>query len=192
VLKKSSITVTKRSSGISSSESPPVFKNLSRSKSKSGLSEFASKSEDDRNEGVGRTFQVPMPIALPTVSELLEEKKGLCGVLKADVFQIYNLNFGTNANIAARVLMTMCKGELPPSISKETPFLLSANEILKLSSPSAQPSPFIGVSRLKQKLGNGIEKISFGIGIPQFYVNCEWSSRIERTRDEHILPVRLS
>jgi len=133
-----------------------------------------------------------MPIALPTVSELLVERKGLCGVLEADVFQIYNLNFGTNANIAARILMALCKGELPPPISRETPFLLSTDEILKLSSPSAQPSPFIGVFRLKQKFSNGIEKIIFGIGIPQFYVNCEWSSRIERTRDGHILPVSLS
>jgi len=193
VTKKSSSTVTKRSSGISRSESR-------LSKSKSGVSDVSSKSEEEQNEGVGMTMEVPMTIELPTVSQLLEEKKGLSGVLEADVFQVYNSYFGTNANIAARILMSLGKGQLPSSISKETPFLRSSDEIQKLSSSSAvspfskenqkegQTSRFVGVFRLKKTLGNGKDEISFGVTIPQFYVNCEWSSEIERTRNGHILP----
>jgi len=83
---------------------------------------------------------------------------------------------------------------------KETPFLRSSDEIRKLSSSSALsassegintdagPSHFVGVFRVKKTLANGKAEIYFGVTIPQFYVKCDWSSQIERTRGGHILP----
>jgi len=41
---------------------------------------------------------------------------------------------------------------------------------------------------VKKSPDKGKDKISFGVTVPQFYVNCEWSSDIERTREGHILP----
>jgi len=49
-------------------------------------------------------------IELPSISQLLLQKNGLDGVLKADVHSVYKLHFGSNANIAAKILMTLGKG----------------------------------------------------------------------------------
>lgn len=40
---------------------------------------------------------------------------------------------------------------------------------------------------MKQTHSDGKEEVSFGVGIPEFYVNCTWS-KIERTSQGHILP----
>lgn len=50
---------------------------------------------------------IPKTIELPTIAQLLKEKKGLSGVLEADVFQVFNSHFGTNSNIAARILLCL-------------------------------------------------------------------------------------
>ncbi len=39
-----------------------------------------------------------------------------------------------------------------------------------------------------KKLHDGKEDTSFGVGIPQFFVNCEWSTKIERTSEGNIKP----
>ena len=101
-----SSNLDKKTSGISKSESR-------LSKSRSGISDFSTKSEvleGVEGETGGRTVEVPMSIELPAISQLLEEKRGLSGVLQADVLQVYNLHFGTNANIACRILMCLGKG----------------------------------------------------------------------------------
>ena len=48
-------------------------------------------------------------IDLPTIPQLLEKEEGLMGVLRDDIFQVYNRYFGTNANIAAKILLSLCK-----------------------------------------------------------------------------------
>ncbi len=79
--------------------------------------------------------------------------------------------------------------QLPSCISAETPFLRSSEEILTLTCPSGTPpSRYIGVYRMKKILTDGKLEISFGAAFPEFYVNCEWSSEIERTPNGHILP----
>jgi len=99
-------------------------------------------------------------------------------VLQADLFQVYNSHFGTNANIAARILLNSFlphsgQGQLPSSVSKETPFIRSSEEIQNLSSPSGiSPSKLAGVFRVK-KVSNGEGDSSFGVAVPQFYVSCD-------------------
>lgn len=41
---------------------------------------------------------------------------------------------------------------------------------------------------MKETRIDGEEDVKFGVTIPQFYLNCERSSQIERTRDGYILP----
>ncbi len=41
---------------------------------------------------------------------------------------------------------------------------------------------------MKKTLGDGKCETSFGAAFPEFYVNCEWSSAIERTPKGHIVP----
>ena len=41
---------------------------------------------------------------------------------------------------------------------------------------------------MKKTLGGGKYETSFGAALPEFYVNCEWSSAIERTPNGHIVP----
>jgi hypothetical protein len=80
--------------------------------------------------------------------------------------------------------------QLPSCISKETPFLRSSEEILALTSCplGTPPSRYIGVYRVKKTLGDGKNETSFGAAFPEFYVDCEWSSEVERTPNGHILP----
>ena len=76
--------------------------------------------------------------------------------------------------------------ELPPSISDERPILRSDNEMQQLPD---QSSSFVGVYRVTNNTAtDGKEKARFGAGIPQFVVNCDWSSSIERTQKGHIAP----
>jgi hypothetical protein len=49
-------------------------------------------------------------IELPTIAQLLVEEYGLMGVLRADVHQVFNYHFGTNASIAAKILLCLGKG----------------------------------------------------------------------------------
>ena len=63
------------------------------------------KREMETSEPVRST--IPKSIELPTIAQLLDEKKGLSGVLEADVFQVFNAHFGTNSNIAARILLCL-------------------------------------------------------------------------------------
>ena len=41
---------------------------------------------------------------------------------------------------------------------------------------------------MNKTLGDGKCETSFGAAFPEFYVNCEWSSAIERTPKGHIVP----
>lgn len=49
-------------------------------------------------------------IELPTIVQLLREEKGLMGVLQADVFRVFNIHFGTNQSIAAKIMLCLGKG----------------------------------------------------------------------------------
>lgn len=45
-----------------------------------------------------------------------------------------------------------------------------------------------GVFCVKNTLSDGTEESSFGVALPQFYVNCDWAIHIERTPKGYILP----
>ncbi|KAL7540052.1 hypothetical protein ACHAWF_006573 [Thalassiosira exigua] len=81
---------------------PPLPK---KSSTLSGISDVSKKREEAEIAA-----EVPKSIELPTLSKLLEEEKGLSGVLCEDVFQVYNSFYGTNGNIAAKVLMCLTRG----------------------------------------------------------------------------------
>jgi len=49
-------------------------------------------------------------IELPTFVQLLREEKGLMGVLQADTFRVFNIHFGTNQSIAAKIMLCLGKG----------------------------------------------------------------------------------
>ena len=104
--KKVVSTEVKKSSSSSANE-PPLPKRRRRSavasnsmKNKKEPSKYVGKSTDSKN----------IEIELPDISKLLENKKGLSGILEADVFQSYNLNFGTDSNIAARIFISLGRG----------------------------------------------------------------------------------
>lgn len=75
-------------------------------------------------------------------------------------------------------------------VATEIPFLRSSNEITKLTCPKGTPpSRFVGVYRVQKTLDDGKQEISFGVVMPQFYVNYEWAmSIIERTPNGNIIP----
>jgi hypothetical protein len=49
-------------------------------------------------------------IELPPFVQLLREERGLMGVLQADVFRVFNIHFGTNQSIAAKIMLCLGKG----------------------------------------------------------------------------------
>jgi hypothetical protein len=75
-------------------------------------------------------------------------------------------------------------------VATEIPFLRTSEEIKKLTCPQGTPpSRFVGVYRVKKTLDDGKHEISFGVVIPQFYVNYDWAiSIIERTPNGNIIP----
>ena len=87
--KKSSITATKKSAGFTTKRSQSRL-----SKDTGGVS----------NDVVRPIIQ----LSLPTIPQLLETN--LSDVLKADVFCVYNSHFGTNSNIAAKILLSLSRG----------------------------------------------------------------------------------
>lgn len=106
-------------------------------------------------------------IELPSISQLLMQDNGLEGVLKADLHSIYNLHFGSNANIAAKILTTLGKGDIPQDVQNEVPFLRSSQTIQQYSNGSdTNPSRFVGVFRV---VG---EESNYAVGIPEFRVDC--------------------
>ena len=82
------------------------------------------------------------------------------------------------------------KSELPSCVATEIPFLRSSEEIIKLTCPQGTPpSRFVGVYRVKKTLDDGKQEISFGVVVPQFYVNYDWAmSIIEQSPNENIVP----
>mmetsp|Transcript_9701 Transcript_9701/g.14700 ORF Transcript_9701/g.14700 Transcript_9701/m.14700 type:complete len:655 (-) Transcript_9701:1145-3109(-) len=106
-------------------------------------------------------------IELPSISQLLTQDNGLEGVLKADLHSIYNLHFGTEANIAAKILTTLGKGDIPPDVENEVPLPRSSQTIQKCSDGSdTLPSRFVGVFRV---FG---DESSYAVAIPEFRVDC--------------------
>jgi len=179
-VKPEKIQLPKRPSSTGKSEPRP-------SRSGNGVCSV-SLEEKAQNKTAGRAIE-PETIRLPTVSKLLEIEKGLCGVLEADVFNVYNSEYGTNSNIAAKIMVSLGQGrQLPDSISNEIPFLRSSDEIELGGKKTKGASRFVGVFRVKKNLDNGKEEIGFGVTLPQFYVKCDWSSQVERTENGYILP----
>ncbi|KAL9185251.1 hypothetical protein ACHAXT_003028 [Thalassiosira profunda] len=153
---------------------------------KGSSSDKSRKRKATPNARAARPVEKPTTIELPSIAQLLVMKGGLNELLQADVFQVYNTFHGTNATIAAKILMCLGKEELPPSISGERPILRSENEMQQLP---GQSSSFVGVYRVANNTATDRkEKARFGAGIPQFVVNCDWSSSIERTQKGHIAP----
>ena len=87
--KKSSISATKKSTGFTP--------NISRSRLSKGVCGVS-------NDAVRPIIQ----LSLPTIPQLMESN--LSDVLKADVFCVYNSHFGTNSNIAAKILLSLSTG----------------------------------------------------------------------------------
>ncbi len=70
----------------------------------------ATINRSNESHKMDETIEKPKIIELPNIFQLLREEEGLSGVLRKDIFQVFNLNFGTNANIAAKILLSLCKG----------------------------------------------------------------------------------
>lgn len=104
-------------------------------------------------------------IELPSITQLLSQENGLEGVLRADVHSVYNSHFGTNATIAAKILLTLGKGDFPTEVENEVPFLRSNQAVQELSkgSSTVAASRFVGVFRV-------VGDEQFAVGIPVFYV----------------------
>ena len=98
------------SSSESKSETSDKRSESASTTSKSVASDFSTKTDEEQTNNVPGDKQEKRAIDLPSISELLKKKKGLRGVLADDLYQVYNSHFGTNANIAARVLMCLGKG----------------------------------------------------------------------------------
>ncbi len=114
-----------------------------------------------------RPKQTTSIIELPSISQLLTQDNGLEGVLRADLHSIYNLHFGSNANIAAKILTTLGKGDIPSDVENEVPLLRSNQAIQQCSNGSnTNPSRFVGVFRV---VG---EESNYAVGIPEFRVDC--------------------
>jgi len=108
-------------------------------------------------------------IQLPSISQLLTQDNGLKGVLKADVHSVYNMHFGSNANIAAKILLTLGKGDIPPDVDKEVPFLRSSQTLQEFtnygsSDTTRPPSRFVGVFRVID------DERSYAVGMPEFHI----------------------
>mmetsp|Transcript_18457 Transcript_18457/g.43115 ORF Transcript_18457/g.43115 Transcript_18457/m.43115 type:complete len:559 (-) Transcript_18457:1434-3110(-) len=95
----------------------------------------------------------PKVVELPTITRLLQEQDGLSGVLRNDVLGLYRTYFGTNATIAAKIMLCLGTGGIPPVVEQEIPFCQDAG---------TDKSRFIGVYRM--------DAGKWGVGIPQFYV----------------------
>lgn len=105
-------------------------------------------------------------IKLPSISQLLTQDNGLEGVLKADVHSVYNMHFGSNANIAAKILLTLGKGDIPPEVANEVPLLRSSQSLQAFPNHGSDtpPSRFVGVFRVID------EERSYAVGMPQFHI----------------------
>ena len=87
--KKSSISATKKSTGFTPQKS--------RSRLSKGIGGVS-------NDAVRPIIQ----LSLPTIPQLMESN--LSDLLKADVFCVYNSHFGTNSNLAAKILLSLSIG----------------------------------------------------------------------------------
>lgn len=125
-------------------------------------------------------------IELPSISQLLTQDNGLEGVLKADLHSIYNLHFGSNANIAAKILTTLGKGDIPPDVKNEVPLLRSNQAIQQCSNGSdINPSRFVGVFRV---VG---EESNYAVGIPEFRVDCPTTPRAATVNNGQLCLLRV-
>lgn len=128
---------------------------------------YNSETNDSQPFTPKRSKQSTNTIELPSISQLLTQDNGLEGVLKADLHSIYNLHFGSNANIAAKILTTLGKGDIPPDVENEVPLLRSSQAIKQCSNGSdTNPSRFVGVFRV---VG---EESNYAVGIPEFRLDC--------------------
>ena len=80
---------------------------------------------------------------------------------------------------------------------QETPFVRTICEVKNLSNTSGlPPTRFVGVCRVSKTLSNGKTERSFGVAIPQFYVDRDSLSvskssqeaHLSYTRNGHIVP----
>eukprot|EP00804_Cyclotella_cryptica_P002019 CCRYP_007412-RA/>CCRYP_007412-RA protein AED:0.18 eAED:0.18 QI:155/1/1/1/0.6/0.66/6/1480/859 len=120
-------------------------------------------------------------IELPTVVQLLQEEKGLMGVLQSDVFRVFNIHFGSNQSIAAKIMLCLGKGQIPSCVLSETPFTQDS------STPETKSTQFIGVVRV----GNATNaETKYGVAMPQFHVDCKelQESSITYKNKDYIIP----
>lgn len=118
-LKVSTATVCERMKGMSPAEIE-ALKPLYEPK-KSSITETPKKKETDRKSPLTKSIsstkkeQTPLrkkitSIVLPTITQLLEQEKGLMGVLQDDIFQVFNDHFGSNQTIACKILLCLGSG----------------------------------------------------------------------------------
>jgi hypothetical protein len=70
----------------------------------------------------------PFRIDLPSIVTLLEQEKGLMGVLQADVFHVFNTHFGSNQTIACKILLCLGSG-LVLMIMVDTILIVAQNRL---------------------------------------------------------------
>ena len=82
-------------------------------KTKDGVAAKRSQSKPsnikrEKPDKIADVVKSPHQLSLPTISQLLDTS--LSEILTADVFRVYNTHFGTNSNIAARILLELGEG----------------------------------------------------------------------------------
>ena len=82
------------------------------------------------------------------------------------------------------LIVCLFNRKIPPGVSDETPFPCPT-ELINII-PKAPK--YVGVYQVKKTLSDGTEDISYGVTLPQFYVNWQWSAQIANTRNGNILP----
>jgi hypothetical protein len=83
------------------------------SKTKDGVAAKRSQSKSlnmkrEKTDKIADNVKSPNQLSLPTISQLMETP--LSEILTADVFRVYNTHYGTNSNIAARILLELGEG----------------------------------------------------------------------------------
>jgi len=123
---------------------------------------------DDMNSKLSKasfeSLDVDEYAELPTIQEIHKRENGLAGIIREDQLCSWNLRHGSNSAILLKVLQSLCWGQLPDVVKKETPLLRPYNEVSAISETGGPPPRFYGLVRY----AHSVKK--FAIECPQLLV----------------------
>ncbi|KAL3808934.1 hypothetical protein ACHAXA_009911 [Cyclostephanos tholiformis] len=111
--------ITSRGANIKSKEKKMLTRktSITATKKPTRVTPRSRISHVTKKKGANVVNDVVRPInqlSLPTIPQLLD--LSLSEVLRADVFCVYNYHFGTNSNIAAKILLVLSEGNSIPAV----------------------------------------------------------------------------